>query len=1423
MLRCLVVVLSCVALLSGAGRGDGKPRLVTRRPVTDVTAGVVAFGNRIEKRPTVFESGEPIEFNYPAVSQPTLFTGAQVPEIVVPAGTGRLEISVVTDTPGADVDLYVRFGTPPEISNGTVVADYVKEGFSGFEALTITLSSSPSLQQGSYFVALVLRTLDKPVSGVITATHSAEDYPGLTLVPGAPSSFWLPSVTQPTLFVGDFLYRIIVPEGAVRLVISADAMRPGSTADIDLLVRRGSPPNLTATGPQTDYASESQGGSESIVITPQSDPPLSAGALYVALALYTTGSVVEGLVRTTLDVTGPPPGQNPALTITPNSLSFHAQAGANPANQSISVRNSGGGTLTYTARADVPWVSITPAGGTSTGETDTLTVAVDTSGLRAGTHSGSVTVAAGAAGSRTVSISLELTGGGPPSGSAPVVSSGGVVNAANYGTEFAPGMIFTVFGQQLAPSTAMASEIPLPTTLEGVSVEVIDQGVVKKAPLFFVSAGQINAQLPFDLNRGQVQVRVRSAAGTSNAETVTVRETAPRLFTVSQDGKGEAVVLHNADWQVVSAEHPAQPGEVLNMFLTGLGPVSPAVPAGAAGGDNGQFGPLDQTMANVSMKVDEIPVSQIYFSGLAPGFVGLYQLSFQVPENVGNGPVVIEVEAGGQSSQTDVFLVCGRGWKQLSNTVIGAAGGTASANGFEMAVPAGAMAGNQNIEILGLTTPAPSDPNQVTEVYGLGGLPETTAAPITVTLDPKPGVSFSGKTYVVVAETGGGQFLVPATVQGGKIRATIPPRQGRPTEFLKAENASPFRRRSMAVEEAGLMPRQESFSERAEAFVYGVSGYREHGTGHFTLHYPVSLAADDPATPIGATLEAAYSALTDMAVNVGRVEVWPVDVWFADFQKSNYYTWQHGYEPWGEIRRAFWIGRDMIRLNTAKMETGPEIQVMRWKAAHMLLHVVARAYIGSGVSSLDTTTWRWLDEALATWFERRMAGGRYIPWQVKGMETFLVSRGLEFQYKGAIDMISWKSNWPAMTFHGYGASLFIEHLAEADDGTWLSRLLGRRAGITGGSRQPLPVEALRDVYPDLGNQWFEFSKKYVAGTLFDGVRLPTEERVIALAEENEGGFDKADDKKVTFQWNAPDLSARFYAIRVAHKYPEGKKLEIQVRGEGARAIVHRVNMYDEIQGLEGTITAGQKLEIDDIRKMPNKLEWLLIMVVSTHAEKPFTATQPITLTAKIASEKGPIVQRIEEAADANVLEFGVFANVYKTSCKAPDGKSYSPCPLSFDIWSSQHVGDGNFVYSKTWVSGSGTIKAYYFDHTAPPYCNTSLIIDMEVELSEDGEMVNYAKATRVCGFSGTDWKGNPYTTSERRSVELRNVPLDENFSCTANGECVHYSGWGDVTDKVVKIEWRTFYNGLLQGELTEYQFKEGSQTSSIGVHFKLQR
>ncbi len=202
----------------------------------------------------------------------------------------------------------------------------------------------------------------------------------------------------------------------------------------------------------------------------------------------------------------------------------------------------------------------------------------------------------------------------------------------------APGAIVSIFGNNLAPGTQAASTTPLPTSLAATSVSFNNV----PAPLFFVSAGQINAQVPFGVSAGAVQVAVnRNGAVTTG--TVSMSGFSPGIFTVNQQGTGTGAILHAANFTAVTSTSPASAGEFIAIFLTGLGTVNPAVASGAVAPT---ISPLAETPTRPTVTIAGVPAA-VSFSGLAPGFVGLYQVNVQVPAGLPSGSQTLQLTMNG--------------------------------------------------------------------------------------------------------------------------------------------------------------------------------------------------------------------------------------------------------------------------------------------------------------------------------------------------------------------------------------------------------------------------------------------------------------------------------------------------------------------------------------------------------------------------------------------------------------------------------------------------------------------------------------------------------------------------------------------------------------------------------------------------------
>jgi uncharacterized protein (TIGR03437 family) len=125
---------------------------------------------------------------------------------------------------------------------------------------------------------------------------------------------------------------------------------------------------------------------------------------------------------------------------------------------------------------------------------------------------------------------------------------------------------------------------------------------------------------------------------------VAVTAAQPGVFAL--DGATGAIV-HGADSRLVSEASPADRGEIVTLYGTGFGPVGPAPKTGAAAASI----PLSYTAATPVVTVGRAEASQILFSGLSPGSVGLGQINFRVPENAPPGRQDVVVTVGAQASR----------------------------------------------------------------------------------------------------------------------------------------------------------------------------------------------------------------------------------------------------------------------------------------------------------------------------------------------------------------------------------------------------------------------------------------------------------------------------------------------------------------------------------------------------------------------------------------------------------------------------------------------------------------------------------------------------------------------------------------------------------------------------------------------------
>ena len=221
------------------------------------------------------------------------------------------------------------------------------------------------------------------------------------------------------------------------------------------------------------------------------------------------------------------------------------------------------------------------------------------------------------------------------SSTAPVIGPGSLVHSASQKGDMpvAPGTLVSIYGSNLA----FENEKPI-VLLGG-----------QPLPVLFSNSEQINAQVPFALLVNTAhQVVVRRGEMLSVPETFVVASAQPGIFSVDQSGTGQGVVIGADERSIADKANPAERGKPIVIYCTGLGAVVPV-------GEFGKPAPTEvlfATTAEVQVAVGGKPAA-VHFSGLTPGFIGLYQVNALIPTDTATGDSIpLSIASQGQTSNT---------------------------------------------------------------------------------------------------------------------------------------------------------------------------------------------------------------------------------------------------------------------------------------------------------------------------------------------------------------------------------------------------------------------------------------------------------------------------------------------------------------------------------------------------------------------------------------------------------------------------------------------------------------------------------------------------------------------------------------------------------------------------------------------------
>jgi uncharacterized protein (TIGR03437 family) len=161
----------------------------------------------------------------------------------------------------------------------------------------------------------------------------------------------------------------------------------------------------------------------------------------------------------------------------------------------------------------------------------------------------------------------------------------------------------------------------------------------------------VNLQIPWELaGQSQTTVAATLAGQSGAAQTVNLAQFSPGIFATNSQGTGQGAILDS--YRLVDSTNPVAPGTtVISIYCTGLGPVTNQPPTGAPALSH----PLSTTPTNPTVTIGGVSAS-VQFSGLAPGYVGLYQINALVPAGAPPGPLVPVIVSMGNVDSNPVTI-----------------------------------------------------------------------------------------------------------------------------------------------------------------------------------------------------------------------------------------------------------------------------------------------------------------------------------------------------------------------------------------------------------------------------------------------------------------------------------------------------------------------------------------------------------------------------------------------------------------------------------------------------------------------------------------------------------------------------------------------------------------------------------------------
>jgi uncharacterized protein (TIGR03437 family) len=557
---------------------------------------------------------------------------------------------------------------------------------------TVTLTTSPSTltftyQSGATTLPKAQKvsvTASSPNEAFTTATPSTDYWLSVSMDSGTLPASLSVEVNPNSLAVGSYQSSVTVTVSGVTpavIVVNLDVTEAPSTLSL-------SPTTLTVTAPGGPQPAQT------VTLTTDGAPISYSATSGVTWATVTPaiGIVFPGqqvMLSVTIDSTSLVPSATPYVgKITVVASGAVVTAKSQSITMSVTVQSVtptitsiwplqlpvNGGAQILTIRG-TGFYSASMAGvQIGTNVTTLATTVVSPSALLAVVPAPLLTTA----GSLAIVITNPAPGGASGAAGEPVVSAptiAGIFSAASYASAtVSPGELITIFGTNIGPATPATMNITgnsyiygpgyANTSLSNVTLTIDGQN----APLLYVSADQVSAQVPYEVTVGASVVVTLTNGGVPVTTSVTTAANAPGIFTANGSGTGQAAAINtSATTQAVtlnSTTSPANIGDTVSFYLTGEGSYFTSLLTGATTTNTGflipdTYTPLPTMPTTPTVQIGGVDATAgVSYAGVVPGSItGVLQINVVVPTGSSTGASVpVAISIGGNSTQSGITI-----------------------------------------------------------------------------------------------------------------------------------------------------------------------------------------------------------------------------------------------------------------------------------------------------------------------------------------------------------------------------------------------------------------------------------------------------------------------------------------------------------------------------------------------------------------------------------------------------------------------------------------------------------------------------------------------------------------------------------------------------------------------------------------------